>query len=623
MKKITFLFSVIFLVYSVAQGQFASDTVSQSLKRAYTELANTNMYGVNYWAFGDDRSDIAETGGGGIGDIPDLQNIMIHNVSEDNYEIKKYWYRAFNIISFCNYIVENAQSGGLSTEEQNRMVAEAKFLRALMYFNLANAFDSVPIHTQVFPWPLSEMFKDYNSDNFVTGPFNTMAEVYTQVKIDLKSAMEYLPVSNSLDYENRFRATSGAAKALLGKVYLFESSFAKNYVSDNRFSGMELNWDSALYCTEEVINSAEYALVGGQTYDTWWDTSYIYPESTPAYRYLFTADGNGNTEIIFPAINMTLGQGWTSYGGNGISRYTGVRMISCSNSPLDFGWGWNVPSQKLIDLFAAETGNPKDDARFLVTVGQSGDTVQTNNNGTDLWCAIYFPSDRFVTTACRKYECSREEYNEYFMWYDAQIDIPVIRYADVLLMSAEAALELGNNAKALSYVNMVRMRAQSSGNTGYPSELVNLTINDIVKERALELALEGHRYYDLLRWGLATDYLDGRIIATHDSITAEFQEGTDEFFPIPAGAIGAVSSISTAKDVAFSIYPNPADHYLIIQTSATKNKIEICDVQGRKVMGLNIDETQNRIDISSLSSGIYNIQVLNNEGLSSMKFIKQ
>jgi starch-binding outer membrane protein, SusD/RagB family len=625
MKKNILLINFLFLIYPFMHGQFGTDTVSQSLKRAYTELANNNMYGQNYWAFGDDRTDIAQSGAEFPGEVSNLYEVELHQVNDSNWNVKSFWYRGYTTISFCNYVIENVPSSGLNADEQNRIIAEAKFLRSLMYFNLVNAFDSVPIYREVFYWPIDPTYKDYKNSNRLPNSTNTMAEVYDQIKTDLGEAIGYLPLRSYLNYDNRFRATAGAAKALLSKVYLFESSFAKNYPGDERFAGLEIRWDSALYYAKEVINSGEYHLVGnsGETYDTWWAPSYLYALNTPAFRYIFSVDGNGSDEIVFPAINLTLSNTYTSYGGNGIVKWTTVRYYNRGGS-YSFGWGLHVPSQSLIDFFADETGNPKDDPRFIVTVGTAGDSVLTNQSGNP-WCAMDFSRGNSYTAACRKYECSPEEYwaiNSH--WNNSPIDIPVIRFSDVILMASEAALELGQSVNALAYINMVRTRARLSGNTGYPQDLTNITPDDIKNERVLELALEGHRFFDLVRWGLATDILDGRTIATVDgTVNAEFEEGIDEFFPIPAGAIGPYSSVTNTTGINCSLYPNPAKDYLMIQSDLAGAQVMIFDIQGRKVMEATLDGKTTQLDIKKLAEGYYTVQILNQGNLSAMKFIKQ
>ena len=112
----------------------------------------------------------------------------------------------------------------------------------------------------------------------------------------------------------------------------------------------------------------------------------------------------------------------------------------------------------------------------------------------------------------------------------------MIRYADVVLWAAEAEFESGHNDEALKYINMVRKRARESGNTGKPEDITGILTHDqIVHERLIELACEGHRFFDLVRWNLAFDYLNGYLA---DGSSVIYEQGKNEFFPIPDNEIG-------------------------------------------------------------------------------------
>jgi hypothetical protein len=114
------------------------------------------------------------------------------------------------------------------------------------------------------------------------------------------------------------------------------------------------------------------------------------------------------------------------------------------------------------------------------------------------------------------------------------MNVRLIRYADVVLMAAEAAIEIGNNGLALAYVNQVRTRARNSGDTGFPADLSAVSFEDIVHERRLELSMESSRFFDLVRWNLAEKYINGiTLAAMGDGFTINFVKGKHEFFPIP------------------------------------------------------------------------------------------
>ncbi|MCK9206051.1 MAG: RagB/SusD family nutrient uptake outer membrane protein, partial [Salinivirgaceae bacterium] len=156
-------------------------------------------------------------------------------------------------------------------------------------------------------------------------------------------------------------------------------------------------------------------------------------------------------------------------------------------------------------------------------------------NGVKKWYKIAF-NNLPTGTISRKYECSPDEFtfgaND--TYGEGPMNIRLIRYADIILMAAEAAYEEGDNGKALDYVNLVRQRARNSGETGYPESLSVLSFEDIVHERRLELAMETSRYFDLVRWNLAEKFINGITLASMgDGLEVNFIKGKHEFFPIP------------------------------------------------------------------------------------------
>ncbi|UCH13110.1 MAG: RagB/SusD family nutrient uptake outer membrane protein, partial [Bacteroidales bacterium] len=537
MKKLTYLiFIVLCLSIKTGWAQFGTDTMEIYLIKAYYDLSSKHLYAACQWIFGDCAADLSEVGGEAGGeDWAELQESMYHDIKSDNFTLIEYGWRAYTMIYACNYTIQHAPYSSLSEELKARYVAEARFIRAMTYFNLARMFDSIPVLLNKFEWPMNKKEKfiadmDCMPDNKIYSTCNSLNEILDQVKLDLTEAIPDLLEKSELSEEQKFCATKGAAKALLGKVLLYESSYAKNYSGDSRFEGLEERWDEALDILEQVINSGEYELVGinGEKYDTWWNTSYLYAESTPAYRYIFTVDGNDSPESVFSARNLLPPDvGWNTYGGNYINVFTTVRDFYYNdNSYWTDGWGFNCPTDTLLQEF--EAGDP----RLPVTIAQEGDSIYLNMDAGLAWYKIDFSSTP-TGMSCRKFECSPPEFWDIVInVFQGPMNIPVIRFADVILMTAEAALESGNSQLALEYLNMVRTRARNSGNTGVPADLVTITLDDIIHERTVELALEGHRFFDLVRWGLAEEYLDGLYVKAHDK-TATFEAGIDEFYPIP------------------------------------------------------------------------------------------
>ena len=624
MKRIT-TFIMLALVFSLyCSSQFSSDTAGYCLERAYLELSSRHSYGINHWVFGDCRSDDSEVGGGGPTDLPALQELMLYDYSATNQEITDSWYRMYNIIFFCDRTIHFAPDVGLDDSIRDQYIAEAKFIQSLMLFELAINFDSIQIYTDFSEWSLTGVFDDYDPSNRTYTEPSTIAEVFSKIETDLTAAIPDLPLRSEYSVGERYRATSGAAKALLAKMYIFQSSYAKNYPGDDRFSGLTQQWDLAYQYAEEVIASIEYELAGagGETYNTWWDNSYLYPLETTGYRYIFNAEGNDSHESVFAAKNFLVGEGWKPYGGNGATAFTTWRKYFDGESSVDYGWGVNVPTQGLADEFALESGNASDDPRYAVTAAVEGDSVYVYDGVTEsnTWKAFDL-SESATGMACRKYECSPDEFWRIFSsWTESPLNIHIIRYADVLLWAAEAALEMGNNPVAMFYVNMVRTRARNCGSTGHPADLSSIDHDDIIHERRLEFALEGHRFYDLVRWNMAYETLNNIYIESFDTYTS-FVEGEDEFFPVPLQVIH--SGINKTRFKNILIGPNPAGNYIKINSEMTDVSVIVYDIYGKAIIK---DKTMGGLlilNVNHLQKGLYFISLKNKDIKFISKFVKE
>ena len=626
MKRIFLPVILLTAILSQISAQIGNDTISGDLERAYSQLTNRYLYGGNSWAYGECRSDNSEVGGAGPSDIIPWQQAMVYDYLPDDFNSESFFRRCYTIIFFCNKVISEAPESSLSTDDQNRYIAEAKFLRALSFFNLALLYDSVPIVTELFYWPINPGTGDFENNNVIDSELSSMSEVFDLVKTDLETGIPYLPQRSSLTGDEMFRVTKGAAQAMLAKTYLYESSFAKYYPGDSRFTDMQQNWTAALDHAETVINSGEYVLMGGagETFNTWWDGSYLFPGETPGFRYLFTSDASDCAEVVFAAHNLTSFAPSVSYGSNEITAFNSCRnILSPSGQPeMRGGWGLNMPVQDLVDAFARETGDAGDDPRFQVTIGIPGDSIFLFYGDTARWLAMNFAAPVFTKRASRKYACSPEEFWESGLILTSPMYIPVIRFADVLLMAAEAGYETGETSSALDYMNVVRSRARYSGTTNYPHDLTSVTFADIVHERRLELAMEGHRFYDLVRWNMAYDTLNNLSIETLGT-TAEFEKGIDEFLPFP-DVIGVpdIPDFSGAIQKSdFSYYPNPATEYINVILKTAQGQVEILDINGRVLKVEQAKAGINTIDLTMLRKGMYYIRMSSDEETMSGKLV--
>jgi hypothetical protein len=359
-------------------------------------------------------------------------------------------------ITRANYILENKDN--IDFIGKDHIIAEAKFLRAYYYFELVKYFGDIPLIID----------KRIGIEEALQIPRSPKAEVYAQIEKDFSEAAQVLnPMASQ-----KGRATKGAALAFLGKVYLYQ----------NKFSEASSTFD-------EVINSGIYSLI-------------------PNYNDLFSVANENNSETIFDVQYTGLEGG--SYGclicleGNAAVGFQGIRQY---NGPV-YGDGnsYNLPTQALYDAFSSI--DPRRGATIL-----------------DIEAFIAAQPDASSITYAQGAGGHTGFYNNKYIKRQGEIGLPdndltspvnyrVMRYADVLLMAAEAHYQTGNTSKAQQLVNQVRVRA------GVPGLAVN-SINVIYKERRFELSGEGLRFFDLVRTGQAADFIQG------------FIPGKHEVFPIP------------------------------------------------------------------------------------------
>lgn len=367
----------------------------------------------------------------------------------DNFEfsstsasIGAMWSKWYATIGRANYAIEFTQNYGLDDSAlESRLIAEAKFLRAISYFFLVRYFGDVPIQ---------------NQDLTTRAPED---EVFDYIIVDLEEAMANLPVKSEYPDSELGRATSGAAAAYLAKVYLERE-----------------NWQEALNYANQVIDSGEYDL--SQPYETIWRE-----EGENGAGSIFEIQARGEN------IAHGIQQYSTTQGGRGSGGW---------------GWGFNTPTQNLVDAFDSEG----DEIRKNATIIFRGETLY---DGFEAQSSLFNPM------------YNEKAYSSDFTRAgDSDKNMRLLRYAEVLLIKAEAANEIGDSGTALDALNQVRNRV----------ELDDITTTDqnelreaIWKERRLELAFEHDRWFDLLRTGQASE-----VMQAHGK---NFIEGTHELFPIP------------------------------------------------------------------------------------------
>ncbi len=367
-----------------------------------------------------------------------------------------WWNAHYEIIFTSNEIINNIEALENPSEDELVLLAEARTFRAWMYFELRRDYGEVPIITATIDVP---------EDAFA--PKSTIQEIDDFIQTDLEFAIEYLP--QSWDQQFTGRITVGFANSLLAKLFLYQE-----------------NWELALEKCNEVIGSGMYSL-------------------DPDLVNLFELGGDNGVESIFEIQQLVTDA--QNYNSNYFVSQ-GVRGTNAWN----LGWGFNVPTQELVDVFEV------DDLRKENTILVSGEEDGGFGGGmlpeSPPLAQPYWNKKAYTNASLR---------SQFSMNANRWENIKIIRYADVILMAAEAANELGKTAEATTWVNQIRSRAGLNNVNG----LGQSDLRDAIKqERRVEFAMEESRFYDLVRWGDAVSVLG----------SLGYQP-KNEFFPIPQEAI--------------------------------------------------------------------------------------
>jgi len=405
-------------------------------------------------------------------DQPTLQNVnqMIHTPS-DNNQLRDIWNLMYAGLNRANYLLEFKDKTDFSGREQ--IIAQAYFLRAYYAFELAKHFGDIPLKVETRGGV--NRIVDQRiiiGEQYDINRVGSISAVYSLIEEDLKEAISNLPVVQS----DVYKVTKGAAQALLGKVYLYHGTF-----DDDKFA-------DAASAFSDVIGSSQYSLKTGDDYLNLFETS----------------AENGSESVFEIQYTGVEPAGWNCIicsEGSYFPKFCGPRS-PYDNSEFVTGWGFCLPSQELYDLY------DEDDARRDVTIYDLRDQQDSYSQGRDdtgLFNKKYIPrkaDDRAGSDPLNFANNYRS-----------------IRYADVLLMAAEADAQ-SEGANAETYLNQVRARAYGDNSHDYTAAEGDI-LEAIYSERRKELAGEGHRFFDLVRTGQAAAAIPG------------FTANKNEVFPIP------------------------------------------------------------------------------------------
>ncbi|MFB6343504.1 RagB/SusD family nutrient uptake outer membrane protein [Saccharicrinis sp. FJH62] len=514
---------------------------------AYAGIGNDDMIGpiASMWVYGSVRSDDAYKGGGGVADVEPFNFYEQYNLTQPFQSwlagLPYTWENYYSAISRANSALRTLNQLTDSEFELRKVrIAEARFLRGHSHFMLKVLFKYVPYITEDLTNEqiLETSNRQYSND-----------ELWNKIAEDFQYAVDNLPESQT----EIGRANKFAAAAYLAKVRLYQA-----YEQDENNQVININQtrlQEVVNLTQMVIESGQYSL-------------------QPDFAENFLNGYDNGPESVF-AIQFSISDGTTAGRlnfENGLNYPHGAPQYGCC--------GFHQPSQNLVNAFATdENGLPKFDTfnnvelsatditpdgvtvdpRIDHTVGMDGHPYKYRNEDSYIFSnswvrdpGVYglFQSMKEQQAA----DCSCYKKQGPFMGVSKNIDI--IRYADVLLMQAEAYIELGQQENARPLINQIRKRAsESTGRTKLadgtdPSNYliseydgVNLAWSQenarmaLRWERRMEFAMESPRFFDLVRWGIAEPalnaYLEKEKTRKDFLNNARFTAGRDEYYPIP------------------------------------------------------------------------------------------
>lgn len=470
MKKYNYLFIISALIILIAgscnkdwldvppEGQITPEGYYSTPQRAeeivnaiYNNMLQWDEHTFSWIGMTSITSDNADKGSSDGDTGTDKDKMQNFTYSPTDLSINEVWVANYRGISRANTAFDVLSDVALEDEFKNRLIGEARFLRAYFYFNLVRCYGGVPLIDKVIdPTNQGELSK--------LNVRATADEIYDLIIEDLNYAKDNLYSVNEYESRDLGRATSGAATGLLAKVYMYRG-----------------DWQMVLNLTNDAINSNDYQLV--EDYATIWREIGENSEES-----LFEVQGVGGP------VNL------------GIQGYMVTQAVRGQ-----FGWGFNTPSESLDNAY--EDGDPRREATIIYPSDTMWDgTVIIDNPDNPRYNEKAYVSRTQETFNGQDWESNK--------------NLRILRYAEILLLNAEAANELGDVNKARESLNMVRNRV------GMPEVTVSdqgLLRNAIWHERRIELAMEHDRFFDVIR--------QGRGVTLFGPLG--FTAGKNEVFPVP------------------------------------------------------------------------------------------
>lgn len=501
-------------------------------------------YPFNLWPYGDLSSDDCLKGGGGTGDTGYHDVEIWSTLTSTKGELDELWYRLYCAVSRCNRALVSLQQNGESTlgaEVTKQREAEVRFLRAHFYFKLLSMYRQIP-------WIDEKVYEDKTTESTSNTQF-TYEELWQKVIADFQTAYDVLPAKKDGGRVNKI-----AAAGYLAKCYL-TIAWGDGYEATNGVDHINEEYMQKVVDYTDVVKNSDYGYMAD-------------------FGDIFLPDNKNNKESVFAVQTSDYSEDHTTFG-----RANWSNVLNGCWGIWSCGWDFHKPSQNLVNAFKTKNGLPefddynktcdypvngkpnsqKWDPRLFHTVGmptfpykyESEYTMTTANSRTPNVYG-YYTSLKEVPQRSKG-----ETFNG--SWQAFAMNDYVLRYSDIMLMRAEALIELGRLAEARTIINDIRQRAKNSVDKHidyakaqcdialYPESYFQdkETARKCLRwERRLEMAMENGRFFDLRRWGIASETLNKYFASERNDKygeqtyaqylkDAKFTPGKNEFYPVP------------------------------------------------------------------------------------------
>jgi len=452
---------------------------------AYNFLRDYNVHADGFVVATSIRSDDAEKGStasDGGADVISMDNFPVLPTSG---RANSLWTGYYALVNRANTVLDKINNDPkIEATDQQKIAAEAeaRFIRGYAYFMLVRLYGRVPL--------VDKLLSVEESNVTQSSP----AQIYAFIEQDLQFAATNLPLSWPSAFVGR--VTSGAANGILAKVYLTQQK-----------------WSAAMSTANIVMGSGQYDL------------------STP-YDRIFREDGENSKESVFE-IQATADA--SEKEKNGV-QYTSIQGLRGTGN-FNMGWGWNMPSAVLEGAY--EPNDPRKARTILYSSTTSTPSLSIYGETLPIYPSVV-PNPKYNNKVYTS-PSYRSRINSNMGYW---MNVRILRYADVVLMYAEAANEMGgsdNISKAVSAMNSVRKRARGTNATALPDIVTtdqSVARTAIRHERRIELAMEHDRFFDIVRWGIAGDAMSA-------AGKTNFDVRRDVLLPIPQTQIDLSKNVLT------------------------------------------------------------------------------